>query len=131
LDVPTRSGGNATGTWAINISGNAANGGVTSVNGSTGAVTLGIPGISQTWQDVTSSRSAGGTVYQNTTGRMITVVHSRAAADGYNLADVSVDNSTWVNVGRQGSGGAITFTVPNNHYYRITGGSTTRWSELR
>jgi hypothetical protein len=58
LDVPTRSGADATGTWAINISGNAttattattatsattattaANGGVTSVNGATGAVTI-------------------------------------------------------------------------------------------
>ena len=58
LNVPTRTGGDASGTWGINISGNAAtatsattatnatfattagNGGVTSVNGSTGAVTV-------------------------------------------------------------------------------------------
>jgi hypothetical protein len=55
LNVPTRTGGDASGTWGINISGNAStatnatnatfattagNGGVTSVNGSTGAVTF-------------------------------------------------------------------------------------------
>ena len=55
LNVPTRTGNDASGTWGINISGNAAtatnatnatnattaaNGGVTSVNGSTGAVTV-------------------------------------------------------------------------------------------
>lgn len=48
---PTKTGGGASGTWGINISGNAAtattattasNGGVTSVNGSTGAVTVNI-----------------------------------------------------------------------------------------
>ena len=35
-----KTGGNASGTWPINISGNAANGGVTSVNGQVGAVTV-------------------------------------------------------------------------------------------
>jgi hypothetical protein len=43
LNVPTRTGGDASGTWSISISGNAAtasNGGVTSVNGQTGAVTV-------------------------------------------------------------------------------------------
>lgn len=39
LDVPSTSGSGATGTWAINISGTSANGGVSSVNGQTGAVT--------------------------------------------------------------------------------------------
>lgn len=42
LDVPSRSGTGASGTWGISISGNAAtasNGGVTSVNSQTGAVT--------------------------------------------------------------------------------------------
>jgi hypothetical protein len=46
LNVPTRTGGDATGTWNINILGNAANGGVTSVNGATGAVSVPV-GISQ------------------------------------------------------------------------------------
>jgi hypothetical protein len=46
LNVPSRTGGDASGTWGINISGNAAtatsaaNGGVTSVNGLTGAVVI-------------------------------------------------------------------------------------------
>jgi len=45
LDVPSNTGTGASGTWGISITGNAAtasNGGVTSVNGSTGAVTLDI-----------------------------------------------------------------------------------------
>lgn len=46
LSVPSTTGGGASGTWAINISGNAANGGVTSVNGATGAVSVPV-GISQ------------------------------------------------------------------------------------
>jgi hypothetical protein len=59
LDVPTTTGTGASGNWGINITGNAAtattasNGGVTSVNGSTGAVTVDI---------VPSSISAIGTV---------------------------------------------------------------------
>lgn len=40
LNVPTRTGDDATGTWNINILGNAGNGGVTSVNGATGAVSV-------------------------------------------------------------------------------------------
>jgi hypothetical protein len=64
----------ASGTWPINITGNAAtasNGGVTSVNGQTGAVTVarGL-GDGQSWQDVTASRSSGVT-YTNNTGRPI------------------------------------------------------------
>lgn len=51
-DAPAKDGTNATGTWPISITGNAAtatsattasNGGVTSVNGSTGAVTVSLP----------------------------------------------------------------------------------------
>ncbi len=51
-NVPSPTGGGASGSWAINITGNAAtatsattagNGGVTSVNGFTGAVTVTIP----------------------------------------------------------------------------------------
>ena len=79
LNVPTRTGGDASGTWAINITGNAAtatsatsatnatnatnatfattagNGGVTSVNGLTGAVTVSV---------VPSSFGAVGSVVQ-------------------------------------------------------------------
>jgi len=38
LDVPANDGTGATGTWAIDITGDSANGGVTSVNAKTGAV---------------------------------------------------------------------------------------------
>jgi hypothetical protein len=40
VGAPSTTGTGASGTWGISISGNAANGGVTSVNGQTGAVTL-------------------------------------------------------------------------------------------
>lgn len=54
-DAPTKTGGGASGTWGISISGNAAtasNGGVTSVNGLTGAVTV-------------TGAVAGGAIYEN------------------------------------------------------------------
>lgn len=163
LNVPTRTGGDASGTWGINISGNAAtastpasggsfitssniggqsvafatnattaaNGGVTSVNGSAGAVTVNVLGNGQTWQDVSASR-VNGTTYQNTTGRSIMVSFGQ---NHLSDAQVSVNASTWIQVGRDASGQTYpnNFIVPNNWYYRssVAGGSRFWWSELR
>ena len=60
---PGLTGSGASGTWAINISGNAANGGVTSVNGQTGAVTIsggggGVTGVTATAPVVSSGGTA-------------------------------------------------------------------------
>jgi hypothetical protein len=74
LNVPTRTGGDASGTWAINITGNAAtatnatnatfattagNGGVTSVNGSTGAVTVSTTPTTAQVLNATAGAAAG------------------------------------------------------------------------
>lgn len=86
----------------------------------------------QTWQDVSGSRSAA-TSYQNTTGKPI-FVYIRASSGG-GAAQVSPDNSTWIEVGDIGSGSNLTasFVVPNTWYYRTNGGTPfiTDWSELR
>jgi len=97
-------------------------------------------GVGQTWQDVSGSRT-NGTSYQNTTGKPILV--NVSYTNSLISLQVSVDNSTWVEVGNMasasGSGAApATAIVPNNHYYRVTTGSlgssvgTLRtWVELR
>ena len=71
----TISGGNAItssniGSQSVSYATTAGNGGVTSVNGSTGAVTVYDIGVGQNWS--TPSRSAG-TTYTNSTGRAIAV----------------------------------------------------------
>lgn len=89
-------------------------------------------GYGQTWQNVESSR-LGNTSYQNTTGKPIMVFITTNQTGGF--PQVSVDNSTWVNVGRFDAGTTFNaqFIVPNNHYYRlnIAKGSVTFWTELR
>lgn len=137
---PTKAGSGATGTWAINISGNAAtatsattattaaNGGVTSVNGATGAVTVNTLGNGQTWQDLTSSRVMN-TSYQNTTGRPISV-NFALEGGAIGVFQVSSDNSTWVRAA--GTFGSV--VIPTGHYYRVynsTVFSVAYWSELR
>lgn len=84
-----------------------------------------MPGIGQTWQDMTGSRVSA-TSYQNSTNRPITVV-ARAGGDLL----VSTNNSAWVKVGESGSEFAsMTAIVPPGHYYQITG-SITYIAELR
>lgn len=88
-------------------------------------------GVGQTWQDVASSRTAG-VSYQNTTGRPIQVsIASNTTSD----LQVSSDGSTWVtlnNVGTDPGESGVSPIIPNNHYYRLTSGSSIRnWAELR
>lgn len=156
-DIPSTTGTGASGTWGISISGNAAtstnatnatnatyattagNGGVTSVNGSTGAVTVNSVGVSQTWQDVTSSR-ASGTTYTNNTGKPIMVNVFNNAVDAAFTISATVGG---VLVGYAGGGaggdarraGTVSFIVPNGTSYVVTystyGFSTIKWIELR
>jgi hypothetical protein len=97
LDVPQNNGTGASGTWNINISGNAAtasnadtysgtinigvqatgvlpiaNGGTGQSVASSAANALGVPGAGQSWASFSASRSIN-TDYQNTTGRPISV----------------------------------------------------------
>lgn len=87
-------------------------------------------GVDQTWQDVSGSRSAN-VSYQNTTGKPIQwAVHGSSGQE----AQVSSDGTTWVRVATLGAPGsfetAATPVIPNNYYYRTTGGFNT-WAELR
>jgi len=90
-------------------------------------------GVSQTWQDVSASRSAG-VAYQNTTGKPIQIsVTTRFTG---NVMEVSADNSTWIVVANTTADRVHPDTnqiiVPNNHYYRVAGGASVLvWAELR
>ena len=92
-------------------------------------------GVGQTWQNMAGSRSVG-TSYQNTTGRPIMVSICTLSVNRTNF-QVSTDNSTWVTVGSLAGYGNIgdekssQIIVPDNHYYRATGGSLSIWAELR
>jgi hypothetical protein len=92
-------------------------------------------GDSQTWQDMSGSRSVG-TSYQNSTGRVIMVaVATIVASEAY--LQVSTNNSSWVSVGTLGGHGNINdsksthVVVPAGHYYKATGGTLMVWAELR
>jgi hypothetical protein len=89
-------------------------------------------GIGQTWQALAGSRSEG-TTYQNTTGKPIGVSISINGSSGREY-QVSVNGSTWIALTSMPSGRtASSFIVPDNWYYRLTGGGTTieAWAELR
>lgn len=106
------------------------NGG-TSSNTSQGAgVNLGIIGVGQTWQNVTSSRALG-TDFTNTTGRPIMVYVKGNAGSGIMTAYV---NS--IEVASSSAGGhtmAVNFLVPAGNSYKInyTANTLATWSELR
>lgn len=91
-------------------------------------------GESQTWQDVTGSRSVG-TTYQNTTGKPI-MISLIISTGGEKYFDVSTNGSTWVLVAQGQSNQTLehfSIIVPNGHYYRARwsqGGDIT-WTELR
>lgn len=110
------------------------NTGVTSVNGSTGAVTVESIGAGQTWQSV--SRSLG-TTYTNSTGKPIMVAtsiransgsYARAYVDGVNiLASTTIDCCGVPQI----SYFPFTFVVPAGSTYYCTGVSLILWTELR
>jgi len=106
---------------------------VVSINQSTGQVDRQEIGVDQTWQDVSASRT-NSTSYQNTTGRPIMVAIGTGTTGTTGQEQVSVNNSTWIDVGVETStaGSSNTFIVPNNWYYRLNSNlNITHWSELR
>ncbi|KQZ31572.1 hypothetical protein ASD50_14985 [Mesorhizobium sp. Root552] len=74
-------------------------------------------GIGQTHQAV--SRTLG-TSYQNTTGKPI-VCYGRLGVSASAKAQVSTDNSTWVDAMSGGTAEALSFSfvVPPGHYYKV------------
>ncbi len=93
-------------------------------------------GYGQSWVNVSGSRSPN-TSYENTTSRPIQVVIQSARAVP---VQVSSNGSTWVNVAtRMGEPNnyrnMVSFIVPINHYYKISGATNypvfESWAELR
>lgn len=100
-------------------------------------------GIGQSWQDVAASRAAN-TVYQNTTGKPISVSVRAWARYGYCSLQVSSDNTNWLVPVAAGSVSTSdttyyfnysNFIVPPGHYYRLIPGASylgvQNWLELR
>lgn len=124
-DAPTKTGTGASGTWGIDITGNAAT--------ASNAI-----GVSQTWQVVTGSRALG-TTYTNSTGRSIQVsVTATCNPSGSVDAQLTVGG---VLVGRQYQvppGGfsaiaTVSAIVPSGATYFCTAGGAASftWQELR
>jgi hypothetical protein len=95
-------------------------------------------GVGQTWQNVTSSRSAG-TTYTNSTGKPIFISVSGSGAPNNGAMSMTIDG---VGLGRQGfqsiasgtSNATMSAIVPNSSTYRVdnfSGWSLNSWAELR
>ena len=122
----TVSGGNAIttsniGSQSVSFATTAGNGGVTSVNGNTGTVTVSSLGVGQSWQTVTRNN---GTTYYNTTGKPIVCVlncnsNSGAVATAQITVDgVSVSNSgVYINTYEWATVQAV---IPNGSSYVLT-----------
>lgn len=96
------------------------------------------PGLGQSWQDMSASRLSDLTVYQNTSGKPISVSIDYRGDFNSAYFEVSHNNVDWVRVYYDdGDGAPVPMTgiiVPNNHYYRssTSGGNTDpNWFELR
>ena len=88
-------------------------------------------GETQSWVDVTGSRSLN-TTYQNTTGRPIQV---HIKYDWPNqIMRVSSNGSSWVVLGSGGGMMSVSVVIPAGHYYRMDGDDPSQiyqWVELR
>ena len=154
-NVPSPTGTGASGTWGINITGNASS--ATNATSATSATTAGTCsgnaasattdnqhlGISQTWQDVTASRSNGVT-YTNSTTRPIQVNAYFYRGDntlGY-ITVTTVVNGVTIDYNKQFFDTADNtikspcFIVPPGATYSITCDSSVllinrKWCELR
>jgi hypothetical protein len=127
--------GNGASALSGNLVAPSTSGNVLTSNGTTwtSATPAGGIGISQTWQDVTGSRSIG-TTYTNSTGKPIMVLASII---------LSVFQSPSINLNGLGNmqmyysenspqGAPISFIVPNGNTYALTvAGSLIKWLELR
>ena len=134
-------GGSITGTYALNTSGNAAtatyattagNGGVTSVNGGTGAVSTQIFG--STWTNLTGTKTSFNT-YTNTTGKYIQVFCNSGCNGGGN-GQIYINGSLVAKWAAQfnGCGGyscnMAAIIPPGATYYITSDGAVNSWWEL-
>jgi hypothetical protein len=146
LDVPATGGSGATGTWPINISGNAAsattagtattattagNGGVTSIvagtnitiSGGTGAVTVNSPAyplLAKTSVASTSGLNIDFTTIPNTTKR-ITVIFSNTSLSGSSSVNVQIGSGGFTATGYESYGVVAAGGAGNFGYLSTTG----------
>lgn len=106
----------------------------TAATSAASAVEAKVPGISQTWQNVTASRVAG-TTYYNATARPIFVAVSAATASGDSSVSITVSGSVVVNQvvrGPYAQGAAASVMVPPGAGYSASAtASISTWFELR
>jgi hypothetical protein len=137
LNVPSRTGAGASGTWEINITGNAAS--ATTATTATTAinVTNGL-GVGQSWENLGPVATGGNntralnTNYTNATGKPIMVV---VVSDSSQMF-LSINNGPNIMVAINYSGGSggmgQSLIIPDNTTYRITtNGTLQSWAELR
>ena len=135
VGAPSTTGTNASGTWGINITGNAntattaANGGVTSVNGSTGAVTISVPPAFDSGTVMLfhqTSAPTGWTKATNHTDKAIRVVNGSVGAGGSNGFAAAFGTPTVTgSVSLSGSVGATTLSesqIPSHRHLVINSG---------
>ena len=109
--------------------------GITFSNGQTQSSSA-IGDDGQSWQDVSASRAIG-TTYTNSTGRPIEIFIARTNASQFTQFYLTINGGSAINVWRNpmptGTGGFYAFSavIPNGSTYSVTGGSISRWYELR
>jgi hypothetical protein len=105
-----------------------ASGVLTFANSSTQTVAAGLGSGSQTWQDVTSSRSLS-TNYTNSTGYPIMVAFITTSGTS---AVVTVGSTQVTSGGAYASAyGTMFVIIPNGAVYSISAGNKQTWCELR
>lgn len=124
------------GTGAGNLLALDASGKIPAVDGSQ-LTNLSIPGVGQTLSDVTASRAIG-TVYQNTTNKMIFVLASTVATGGgsgvaWNLGPTATPGSVGGTVMTNGWGLYSVLPVPPGWYYQMVASNyyIAAWREIR
>ena len=132
--------GNGTSALSANLIAPSTSGNVLTSNGTTwtSATPAGGIGIGQTWQNVTSSRSAG-TTYTNSTGKPIFISVSGTGSPNNGAMSMTIDG---VLIGQQGVAAVssavmyatMTAIVPNGSTYKVDnviGWFLSYWAELR
>lgn len=126
-DVPSPTGTGASGTWGINISGNAA----TATNATNATSAANAIGVGQTWQNVASSRAYGVT-YTNNTGRPIQVFIGLSGGSGGVFSYTFQINGSTVISTTTDFGATLSFIIPAGNTYLVSStDSLASWWELR
>ena len=126
LGVPSTTGSGASGTWGINITGNAA-------TATTATVAANSLGVNQTWGDYTSSRTAGSTYTNSTVYAIYVAVNwTQGSTQGTGVLTVAGYQIRQSTVG--GGQGTVQAIIPPGVSYSFTannGGVVNQWYELR